>query len=262
MASLDFLFQKKSPLTPDMDSVLVAFAERQTAALNDLAKNPARIDSGNVASGFKSLWSLYHLAPNRILTACTIELCCEDAKGLLKQRLLRLDVDMLWNLFDTTNVKEGTLRGIRFEACAHKKILLVGLSAQAKKLTAENVSNSTTCNINIPAGLTRIPLLDNDSNQLVTQRVEVVSKGGGNLLPNLPNYLVIDSAFADQNNNSVMLQMKEGKSKKLSAGKTPNVVAALGDLFVIVAPEENIVTKKLPGSPNTLNQYVVILNED
>ena len=255
------LFTKKSPLTPDADSVLQSVSERQTAALNDIAKNPARIDSGSVASEFKSLWSLYHLVPDENLTSYTIELCCENAMALLRARLLRLDVATLWNLYFQTNEKEGTLRGIRFEAYAHKKILADGMNVDAQKLNADAVSN-TTRSIVIPAGLSKVTLPKNDVNQLVNQRAEAVSKGGGYLLPSLPNYPVIDSAYVDGSNNCMMLQMKAGKSKKLSAEKVPVVHQALGDVFVIVTPEENIVTKKLPGGPSTMHQYVAILNEE
>jgi len=256
-----FLFQRKSPLTPSVDSVLQSVSECQTAALNDLAKNPARIDSGNVASEFKSLWSLYHLAPDANLTSYTIELCCENARALLRARLLRLDVATLWNLFFQTNEREGTLRGIRFEAYAHKKILVDGMNVHANKLTANAVSNTTRI-VAIPAGLTRVTLPNNDVTQLVAQRAEAVSKGGGYLLPSLPNYPVIDAAYIDGSDNSMMLQMKAGKSKKLSADKTLLVHQALGDFFVIVTPDENIATKKLAGGPNAMNQYVAILSEE
>ena len=130
-------------------------------------------------------------------------------------------------------------------------------------MNASGVSSSTTRSINIPPGLAKIPLPNNDVNKLVTQRADAVSKGGGYLLPNLPSYPVIDSASVDGNDNSVMLQMKAGKSKKLSAEKTLLVQQALGDLFVIVTPEENIVTKKLEeGGSSAMNQYVAILSEE
>ena len=73
---------------------------------------------------------------------------------------------------------------------------------------------------------------------------------------------MIDAAYIDGSDNSMMLQMKAGKSKKLSADKTLLVHRALGDLFVIVTPEENIATKKLAEGPNAMNQYVAILCEE
>ena len=84
------------------------------------------------------------------------------------------------------------------------------------------------------------------------------------MLPSLPNYPVIDAAYIDGSDNSMMLQMKAGKSKKLSADdKTLLVHQALGDLVVIVTPEENIATKKLAGGPNAMmNQYVAVLSEE
>ena len=86
-----YLFKRKSPLTLE-DSVLQAVAECQTFALNDLAENPARIDGGNLASEFNSLWSLYHLVPDGNLTSYTIQPCCENAECLLRTRLLNLEV--------------------------------------------------------------------------------------------------------------------------------------------------------------------------
>jgi hypothetical protein len=40
-----------------------------------------------------------------------------------------------------------------------------------------------------------------------------------------------------------------------------NVAAVLGNIFVIVAPEEGTVTKELTDAPSGLKQYVLILRE-
>ena len=113
----------------DSDSAVARIEERQTFALNDLVRNPSRIDPGNVASDYKSLWSLYHLKkPDQYHANYSIELCSKSGRQLLLKRLIRMDVDELWDLHDRTNERFGTLRGIRFEAYAHKKIMADGLS--------------------------------------------------------------------------------------------------------------------------------------
>ena len=142
-----------------------------------------------------------------------------------------------------------------------QKILVDGLDVTAKKLSANAVSK-TTCRIVIPADLAPVDLSENDVTKLATQRAQAVQLGGGYLLPSLPNYPVIDSAYIDENNKSMMLQMEAGRSKKLSADKMPLVHQALGNVFVVVIPEENIVTKKLAGGPAVMNQYVAILNKE
>jgi hypothetical protein len=256
-----YLFKRKSPLTLE-DSVLQAVAERQTFALNDLAENPARVDGGNLASEFNSLWSLYHLVPDENLTSYTIQLCCENAEYLLQARLLNLEVAVLWTLFDQTNENQKTLRGIRFEAYAHKKILVQGLNVTAQRLNTSGTLTTTTHNLLIPAGSKRVILPDNSVNTLQDKRAEAVSLGGGYLLPRFPNYPVIDSAFIDGSNVSTMLQMNAGKSKPFSVDKTPLVQAALGSTFVILTPKENIVKTKLVGGPSTLDQFVAIVKED
>lgn len=39
------------------------------------------------------------------------------------------------------------------------------------------------------------------------------------------------------------------------------VTAALGNTFIVVAPDDHVVTKKLAGSPATMDQFVLILGE-
>lgn len=108
-------------------------------------KNPARIDGRNVGSEFNSLWSPYHLVPDESLTSYTIELCCENAKSLLRTRLSNLDVAVLWSLFDQSKENQETLRGIRFEAYAHEKILVHGFNVTATRLhTTSGLSYNNT----------------------------------------------------------------------------------------------------------------------
>lgn len=255
------IFQAASKLV-GQDSVIDNISERQTFALNDLADNARRIDSGSVASEYKSLWSLYHLVPtDETHSRYTIEICCDNALSLLRRRLLEKSVQELWQLFDTTDERQGTLRGIRFEAYAHKKILVDGLSIAARKLNAKNISPTTTINVVIPKGSRMFSLANNDVSQLVNQKATVARAGGGYMLPILPNYPVIDSVYVTATSSATMLQMKAGKSKPLSSNFVHIVHAALGNVFVVVTPEKNIVTRKLAGGPTRMDQYVVILNE-
>ena len=256
------LFLAKSPLPVEGydDSVLRDSSDRQNFALNDLVENPSRIDSGSVASSFKSLWSLYHLVPDERFTSYQIELCCDNGRRLLRQRLLTMDVRKLWNLYYNTDQRLGTLRGIRFEAYAHKKILVDGIDLIAKKLNQSGISKSSEIQVLIPPWSREFTLHDNDVNNLQAQRTLVHQNGGGYMLPYLPNYPVIDSAFVSPSNSCVLLQMKAGRSKTLS-DKAIAVVGALGNTFVVVTPEENIVTKQLSGAPAGMKQYVLVLQE-
>ena len=256
------LMEQKAPVPPTGfdDSVIKDISDRQNFALNDLVVSPRRIDSGSVTSQFKSLWGLYHLVPDESFTNYQIELCCDNALKLLRERLLEMDVQKLWSLYEGTDETMGTLRGIRFEAYAHKKLLVHGVDGTAKKLNQNAISSSVTMPVIIPPRANMYRLKDNNVERLATQRDEIHRKGGGYMLPYLPNYPVIDSAFVSATNSCYMLQMKAGKSKPLSE-KVTTVTAALGSTFIVVTPDEHIVTKKLAGSPATMDQYVLTLGE-
>ncbi|KAL3913025.1 MAG: hypothetical protein SGARI_000862 [Bacillariaceae sp.] len=256
------LFLAKSPLPVEGydDSVLRVISDRQNFALNDLVENPSRIDSGSVASSFKSLWALYHLVPDERFTSYKIELCCDNGRKLLRRRLLTMDVRKLWNLYYNTDQRLGALRGIRYEAYAHKKILVDGIDLMAKKLNQSAISKASEIQVLIPPGSREFALHDNNVDNLQAQRALVHQSGGGYMLPYLPSYPVIDSAFVNASNSCVMLQMKAGWSKPLS-DKAASVIAALGNTFVVVTPEENIVTKQLSVAPAGMKQYVLILQE-
>jgi len=170
-------------------------------------------------------------------------------------------VQELWQLFDRTDERQGTLRGIRFEAYAHKKIAIDGINLTAKKLNASGISQSTEISVVIPSALRVVELPDNDTRKLQNQVTQAATSGGAYLLPRLPNYPVLDSAFVKQDSSATILQMKAGRSKPLSSNHVANVHAALGNVFIVVVPDENIVNKKLPGGPESLQQYVLILKE-
>lgn len=84
---------------------------------------------------------------------------------------------------------------------------------------------------------------------------------GGDLLPYLSNFPVLDSAFASQN-NTVPLQMKAGQGKPLSPN-AETLFAGLGcyELFFIV-PSDLIMSRKLAGGPNRLKHYRFVSKED
>ena len=259
-----FLFKSSGvlPRAGNIDAAVASIDERLAFALNDLVQNSRRIDAGSVASEFKSLWSLYHLVPDSYYTSYSIELCSEYGHQLLLRRLLEKDVHDLWNLYDQTNEKYGTLRGIRFEAYAHKKILADGINGMARLLTTQAISSTKRKRVVIPAGSTRVDLPDNNLHSLATHAaaVNTSSPAGRYLLPRLPDFPVIDSAFIGPPDVRVMLQMKAGKSKPLSE-KAVTICDALGNFFVVVVPADNVIGKKLIGGPTRMEQYVFILNE-
>lgn len=243
------------------DVAVSAFVERQAFALNDAVQNPLRIDAGSVASQFKSLWSLYHVVPDQYYTSYTIQFASENATSLLRRRLLDKGVQELWQLFERTDERQGTLRGIRFEAYAHKRIAVDGINLTAKKLNANGISEATKIRVVIPSALPVVELRDNDTQKLQAQVADAATRGGGYLLPRLPNYPVLDSAFVKQDSTAIILQMKAGRSKPLSSNHVSTVHAALGNVFIVVVPGENIVSRKLPSGPDGLEQYVLILKE-
>jgi hypothetical protein len=230
--------------------------------LDDLVEKPRRIDAGSVAYEFKSLWSLYHLLPDSSYTSYTIELCSESGRKLLLGRLLEKEVRDLWYLFDKTEGKYGTLRGLRFEAYAHKKIMIDGINGTARLLNKNSISATTTKRVVVRAGATLVDLSDNDLDSLSQHCAEAVdnrSPNGTYLLPSLCNFPVIDSAYVGPV-DVIMFQMKAGRSKPLSQ-MVDSICRALGNFFVVVVPADNIITKKLPGGPDSMKQYVLVLNE-
>jgi hypothetical protein len=130
-----FLFNSAGNLSRGIssDAALAAIDDRLAFALDHQVEKPKRIDAGIVATQFKSLWSLYHLLPDSYFTSYTIELCSGSGRKLLLDRLLEKEVHDPWNLFYETDQKHGTLRGIRFEAYAHKKMVIDGIDVTARR---------------------------------------------------------------------------------------------------------------------------------
>jgi len=91
----------------------------------------------------------------------TIEICGDDARTRLRDRLMEKEVKDLWSLYKNTLAQNGTLRGVRFEAYAHKKTLAEGARGIAVSLTQTGIGKSTT-QVTIPASLPQIILSDNN----------------------------------------------------------------------------------------------------
>jgi hypothetical protein len=161
---------------------------------------------------YKGLWSLYHLFPADDYKHYEIKICCNNALKRLRDSLLLLDVQRLWILYYNTAETMGTLRGIRFEAYAHKKILVEGISMTARKLDQDAISRTGAIQVVIPSGSQVMKLQDNVVAKLTSQRKEAHQNGGRYLLPVFPNYPVIDSAFVSDSNTCYMLQMKASRS--------------------------------------------------
>lgn len=80
------------------------------------------------------------------------------------------------------------------------------------------------------------------------------------MIPDFPNYPVIDSAFVSSS-VSFALQMKTRRSKPMSANHVNVIHATLGDVLVLVAPDETVIRKRIAGMPKRMEQYVLILRE-
>lgn len=240
--------------------------QRQLRALNEAVEHPLQIDGGEVASEFKHLWSLYHIQP--VSTAgvtdyhrYTIEICCDDARTKLRIKLMEKNVMELWRLYRDTVEQHGGLRGLRYEAFAHKKILSEGLNGRATSLTQRGTGTGSLP-VNIPASLQKIVLPDNDVGPRFRAAINQATQSTDGLyvLPQRSNFPVVDSIFASST-NTTPLQMKAGRSKPLSDTYATTIFNVLGDVLVFVVPDEVVLPMKLRGGPAGLRQYRFILNE-
>jgi hypothetical protein len=259
------------PWLGEDEAITMVRTKQLEALLNDISENPLRIDGVEIAAQFKSLWSLYHLQPRLIeqdtgdsivdLHSYTIELCGASVHSLLRDALMVRQVSDLWQAFHRTLERHGTLRGVRFEAYAHKKILMFGLAGPAVSLTQKG-TGTRVFHVAIPASLPTILLPDN---KLTTRLQTAVTNAqghdrGGYPLPSLPNFPVADAIFVDAH-SFLKLQMEAGPSKPLSDNSAQILCAAVPGPLVIVVPDESIITKKLAGGPNGLDQFRFVLNE-
>jgi hypothetical protein len=265
-----FLFKPYDPNIADLNK---RERDDQRQALNDVVAHPRGIDSGEPASGFKSLWTLYQIHPLIEENSGTIDYgdytihpCCEDARARIRDKLMEKSVSDLWMVFFETDDRLGALKGIRFEAYAHKKILVEGLTCSATRLTQNGLSTAPAVPVAVPGFSTKVELVNNDVGQgLATAVVRAragTSTTGYYLLPHFSNFPVVDSIFIPSGGGeAIQLQMKAGKSKPLSADKADAIITATSNtrLFFIV-PNVVTMTKKLAGS--NMVQYRVVLNEE
>ena len=260
-----YLFSKLLP--NGEDSALEQVKQKQEQSLRQAVDQPQVIDGGEVDAAFTHLWSLYSLQPLRNSDGTvdyynySIELCGENARTRLRDRLMEKEVKSLWALYDNTLDQNDTLKGIRFEAYAHKKILAEGVTGIAQSLTTTG-TGSATRQFTIPASVPKIVLKDNNLGQPLTDAILEARKNpsGGYLLPHLSDYPVLDSVFTPTT-GTVPLQMTPGRSKALSA-TAETLFHGLGclELFVVV-PDDRTMSRKLAGGPNQLKQFRIILRE-
>jgi len=260
-----YLFAKLLP--NGFDSALDQVKQKQEKALREAVDQPQVIDGGDLDANFKHLWSLYFVKPLSTNAAVdhyryTIEICGDDARARLRDRLMEKEVKELWSLYENTSAQNGTLRGVRFEAYAHKKILAEGFNGIAVSLTQSGTGTSTA-QVTIPASLPKIILPDNNLGQPLVNGIGEArrQRSGGYILPHLSNFPVLDSAFASAG-GTIPLQMKTGQSKPLSQN-AGTIFTALGchDLFFVV-PDDLTMPRKLVGGPAQLKQYRFVLKED
>uniref|UniRef100_A0A7S3KXL4 Sucrose phosphatase-like domain-containing protein n=1 Tax=Amphora coffeiformis TaxID=265554 RepID=A0A7S3KXL4_9STRA len=140
--------------------------QMQLRALNEAVEHPLQIDGGEVASDFEHLWSLYHIQPVSNAGVIdyhryTIEICCDDARTKLRTKLMEKSVTALWRLYRDTAEQHGGLRGLRYEAYAHKKTLSEGLDGRAPCLTQRGTGKGSL-SVNTPVALQKIVLPDNN----------------------------------------------------------------------------------------------------
>ena len=166
----------------------------QEQALLDATSHPRRIDNGQPAKSFNSLWKLYHMHPLVKEDGATdygdytILPCCENARVRLRDKLMEKSVSDLWAAYSDTSESMGALRGLRFEAYAHKKILVEGLTASATRFTQSGLSDAAPIAVNIPSRPTRVELENNDVDQGLQNAITTARNGtiGSDLIPHRP----------------------------------------------------------------------------
>jgi hypothetical protein len=193
----------------------------------------------------------------------TIRPCSEDARARIRDKLMEKSVSDLWTVFSETDDSLGALKEIRFEAYAHKKILVEGLTHLATRLTQNGLSTAPPIQVTIPALSTKVDLVNNDVGQALQTAVAHAraSTTGGYLLPYFSNFPVVDSIFIPSGDGeATQLQMKAGKSRPLSADKSAAIVTATGsNRLLFIVPDLVTMTKQAAGA--NLEQYRVVLNE-
>eukprot|EP00978_Attheya_sp_CCMP212_P017657 scaffold47327_cov46-Attheya_sp.AAC.2 len=255
-----FLFAMAMPL--DNDTQLQEFIQTQSGALNLLLQAPFVIDAGEVDKQFTSLWSLFYLKPTSCYTNYTIELCCEDMRTRLMKSLMTKDVRELWNIFLATQERHSTLRGIRYEAYAHKKILTQGLEGTASNLTTGGVGRKRI-QVLIPADLDEITLPTNNTGIPFRDAMMSSKKATKYLLPALSKFHVVDSVVVLPK-TAFLLQMNAGRSKDLSGGSATAIYSTTKGPLIFVVPDESVIGKKkgftgATEGPKQMLQFRIVL---
>eukprot|EP00978_Attheya_sp_CCMP212_P038443 scaffold190657_cov24-Attheya_sp.AAC.1 len=255
-----FLFARAMPL--DKDKTLQAYVKTQSSALNLLLQAPLVIDAGEVAEQYKSLWSVYYLKPTSDYTDYTIELCCEDMRTRLMKSLMSKDVHTLWNIFVATQEGYGTLRGIRYEAYAHKKILTQGLEGTASNLTTGGVGRKYI-QVLIPADLDEIALPTNNTGIPFRNATMSTKKAAKYLLPALSDFPVVDSVVVLPK-TTFLLQMEAGRSKDLSGESASAIYDTTKGPLIFVVPDKSVIGKKkgftgATEGPKQMLQFRIVL---
>ena len=260
-----YLFGKILP--NGFDSSLDQVKQKQERALREATEKPQVIDGGDVDANFEHLWSLYFVKPLSTNATVdhyryTIEVCGDDARARLRNRLMEKEVNDLWKLYENTLSHNGTLRGIRYEAYAHKKILVEGFNGVAMSLT-ERGTGTTTAQVTIPASLPKIILPDNNLGQPLVNAIGQArgQTSGAYILPSTSNFPAIDSAFVSES-RAMPFQVKAGRSKRLSQNAGTTFTALECHELFFVVPDDMTMPKKLAGGPAQLKQYRFILKED
>ena len=81
-----FVFKKVFSDAGIPELALEPIRDAQQTALQDVVVNPRRVDSGDIASAFKSLWTIYHTKPitpedgTTNYFKFTIDPCCDDVR--------------------------------------------------------------------------------------------------------------------------------------------------------------------------------------
>ena len=220
---------------------------RQYAALNDIEQYALRIDTGEVPSQFEYLWNLYHHEPPQRngrpdYFHFTIELASHDVRTRIRDTLMQKDVGELWHLYKVTSERHVTLKGIRYEAYAHKKMLEHGVNLQATSLTTSGVGKQ----IRIPALLPRIDLMTNDLGEPSEDAINRARRlpTGGYLLPKNSDMVVGDSLFVSPT-ETLSLQMMAGGRQPMSEPSASLLQAAAAGYLIFVVPDESIVVQEL-----------------
>jgi hypothetical protein len=246
----------------------------QTDALEDLILHPRRIDSLTYDQAFESVWALYHMSPrakNGIPHSdYTIVPCCDDARVRIRNKLMEINVWDLWSIFKGTSDDLDVLKGIRYEAYAHKKILRDGLKYEALLLTETGITHDKVLRVEVPPQGATVHLPDNNLDVGLRTIVARERTNGAYLLPTKSNFPVVNSFYVplkchDENSHEVyQFQMMAGRNSNPLSHEAGEIFDSTGsNRLIFVVPKEATIKCMLPGAAGApeMNQYRIVLNE-